>query len=49
MHKYSECDKCKKRRVCKLIDNYLYTCNSLEDTNTNDYVSKLHCKHEEKE
>ena len=49
MHQYSECNKCKKRRVCKLIDTYLNTCSSLKDTNTDDYVSKLHCKHEDKE
>lgn len=47
MHVGSKCDKCKKKNVCRLIDDYLSKCNSLSDTNTDDYVSKLHCKHEE--
>ena len=47
MHTGSICNKCKKRNVCKLIEDYLKKCGELTDTNTDNYVSKLHCKHEE--
>lgn len=49
MYKKHDCEKCIKRYVCKLINDYNNTCTSLEDTNTDNYISYLECKHYEVE
>lgn len=48
MHKYNDCNECKKYCVCKFPTEYNSKALELTDTNTDDYVSKLHCKHFEK-
>ena len=48
MHKGNDCNQCIKLRVCKLINRYNSKCNELTDTNTNDFVTNLNCKHYEK-
>lgn len=45
MYKANECSKCKKFPVCKLIEDYNNKCIELTDTNTENYQSRLYCKH----
>ena len=47
MYKENDCIKCLKYKVCKLTEDYNNKCLELNDTSTNDYQSKLHCKHYE--
>lgn len=47
MHKYHDCNNCIKYSVCKFPKDYNEKATNLNSTNTNDYVSKLHCKHYE--
>ena len=45
MHVGSDCNKCLKKNVCRLIQEYLNKCEEVTDTNTEDFVSELKCKH----
>ena len=47
MHKYHDCNECVKYSVCKFPTVYNNTALELTDTNTDDFVSKLQCKHYE--
>lgn len=48
MHKGCDCETCIKLNVCKIMSDYNNTALSLNDTNTDFYVSKLICKEYEK-
>lgn len=48
MHKGSECNNCIKLNLCKIINTYNSKCAELKDTNNNNFVTTLNCKHYEK-